>query len=162
MSDHDRIRASDAEREHAAQALREHYAAGRLTAEELSERLESAYRASTVVELSRLREDLPELPLPPNAVRAELAARQAHLRRQLLQRTGGSLSPFVICTLIWVASGADGQFWPAWVLIFPVLFLVRNGWRLYGPAPELDRVQAELERRGRRRAGRGPHRGELR
>ncbi len=31
--------------------------------------------------------------------------------------------------------------------------LVRNGWRLYGPAPELDRVEQELaqrEERGRR------------
>jgi hypothetical protein len=27
--------------------------------------------------------------------------------------------------------------------------LVRNGWRLYGPAPELDRVEEELTRRSR-------------
>jgi hypothetical protein len=28
--------------------------------------------------------------------------------------------------------------------------LVRNGWRLYGPAPELDRVEQELARREHR------------
>jgi hypothetical protein len=27
---------------------------------------------------------------------------------------------------------------------------VRNGWRLYGPDPELDRVEQELDQRGRR------------
>ena len=29
--------------------------------------------------------------------------------------------------------------------------LLRNGWRLYGPAPELDRVEEELARRERER-----------
>jgi hypothetical protein len=45
------------------------------------------------------------------------------------------------------------------VVLIPVL---RNSWRLYGPAPELDRVERELEqkarqdekRRGRERARR--------
>jgi hypothetical protein len=65
--------------------------------------------------------------------------------------------------VVWAASGA-GEFWPVWLLIFPVIFLAGNLWRLYGPAPELDRVQAELQRRGRRRhghRGRRPHRREL-
>jgi hypothetical protein len=32
-----------------------------------------------------------------------------------------------------------------------MIALLRNGWRLYGPAPELDRVEAELARRGEQR-----------
>jgi hypothetical protein len=141
------MRASDADREQAAAALREHYAAGRLDDEELAERLDTAYRAKTVEELEALRHDLPELPLSPAARKLELEHRQAELRRALLQRAGGAFTPFVICTAIWVASGADAPFWPVWVLIFPLVFLARNVWRLYGPAPELDRVQHELERR---------------
>jgi hypothetical protein len=164
MSDDSRIRASDAERELAAEALREHYAAGRLSAEDLSDRLEAVYRATTVSELEGVRGDLPQLPVPAGVRRAELAERRTELRRHLLQQAGGAFSPFAICTLIWAASGADSPFWPVWVLIFPVLFLARNIWRLYGPAPELDRVQAELERsrhRGHRgRSGRR-HRREL-
>ncbi len=147
MSDPRQIRASDADRERAVESLREHYAAGRLSEEELSERVDAVYRATTMQQLEALRGDLPSLPVSPAARRAELAVRQAELRRQLLQRAGGSLSPFVICTAVWAASGA-GAFWPVWLLIFPVLFLARNAWRLYGPAPELDRVQEELQSRG--------------
>ena len=153
VSDPADIRASDAERERAADALREHYAAGRLDAAELSERLDGMYKAKTVAELRRLSADLPALPLSPAARRAELATRRSELGRRLIQRTGGSLSPFIICTVIWLASGAEGAFWPAFLLIFPVLYLVRDAWRLYGPDPDLERVHRELERRrdGRRR-----------
>ena len=48
--------------------------------------------------------------------------------------------------MIWAASGASGSFWPIWVAIFPVIALVRNGWMLYGPDPQLDRVEQELDR----------------
>jgi uncharacterized protein YecT (DUF1311 family) len=149
VSDDAPMRASDAEREQAADALRDHYAAGRLTSEEFDERLDAAYKSSTVQELAQLRADLPELPTPRAARRAEVSHRQAELRRQLLQQAGGSFTPFAICTLIWAASGADGSFWPVWVLIFPLVFVLRNIWRLHGPAPELDRVQRELEHRRR-------------
>ena len=157
MSDAAGMRASDAEREQAADALREHYAAGRLTAEEFGERLDAVYAASTARELEQLRHDLPHLPPSPAARRAELQRRQAELRGQLLPRAGGSFTPFVICTVIWAASGASGSFWPAWVLIVPIVFLGRDIWRLYGPAPELDRVQRELEHRSRHRRHRRPH-----
>jgi Domain of unknown function (DUF1707) len=164
MSDDAGIRASDADRELATESLREHYAAGRLSSDELSARLEAAYRATTVSQLEALRGDLPQLPASPARTRAELAARRTELRRHLLQQAGGAFTPFVICTLIWAASGADAEFWPVWVLIFPAVFIVRNIWRLYGPAPELDRVQAELDssRRHHRGGARGRHRRELR
>src|SRR5437899_3085217 len=167
MSDSAHVRASDAERDSAAQALREDYAAGRLTADELAERLDGVYAATTLRELEQVRADLPALPPAPAARRAELAERQRELRRHVLQQAGGSLTPFVICTMIWAASGASTPFWPVWLLIFPVVFLARNAWRLYGPAPELDRVQAELEhpRDRHRRVGRGgpgAHRGATR
>lgn len=149
------MRASDAERERVADALREHYAAGRLDSDELSERLDGAYAARTVADLARLSADLPALPPSPAVRRAELVSRRPELGRRLVQRTGGSLSPFVICTVIWLASGAQGAFWPAFLLIFPVLYLVQNAWRLYGPAPDIERVHRELER-GRR--GRHRHR----
>jgi hypothetical protein len=156
VSDAARMRASDAEREQAADALREHYAAGRLSAEEFGERLDAVYGSSTVQDLAQLRHDLPELPPSPATRRAELQRRQAELGGQLLQRAGGSFSPFVICAVIWAASGASGAFWPAWTLIVPIVFLARNIWRLYGPAPELDRVQRELEHRARHRRHRRP------
>jgi uncharacterized membrane protein len=43
MADDDTLRASDEQRERAAQEIREHFAAGRLTDEELSDRVQAAY-----------------------------------------------------------------------------------------------------------------------
>jgi hypothetical protein len=166
MSDASHLRASDEDRERCAQSLREHFAAGRLGDEELAERLDAVYAARTMAELQAVVHDLPALPASPAARRAELAERRSELRRDLVQQAGGSLTPFVICTVVWAASDATGPFWPAFLLIFPALFLFRNGWRLYGPAPDLDRVQTELgrgPRHGRHRRHRHrPHRGELR
>ena len=56
------LRASDADREKAAQSLASNFAAGRLSGEELSQRLEDAYRARTVAELEELLSDLPTTP----------------------------------------------------------------------------------------------------
>jgi hypothetical protein len=53
------IRASDAERERAATGLREHLAQGRLTLDELADRLDRVYAAKTRAELEAVSEDLP-------------------------------------------------------------------------------------------------------
>jgi hypothetical protein len=53
------IRASDAEREHVAVLLRDHCAEGRLTLDELDERLDRVYKAGTRRELDLLVADLP-------------------------------------------------------------------------------------------------------
>ena len=55
------MRVSDAEREAAAAELREHYAAGRLTTEELNERLDLAFSAKTRGEMTALMHDLPSI-----------------------------------------------------------------------------------------------------
>lgn len=157
MSDASNLRASDEDRERYAENLREHFAAGRIGEDELADRLDAVYAARTLAELEAVVHDLPALPVTAAARRAELAERRAELRRHLVQQAGGALTPFVICTVVWAASGAAGPFWPAFLLIFPALFLFRNGWRLYGPAPDLDRVHLELGR-GPRGGGRHRHR----
>ncbi len=151
MSGQADLRASDRDREEAAEAIRVHYAEGRLDDEELNERLAAVYAARTAGELAALGADLPPLPVSVKEQRAELAARRRELQRRLLQQSGGGLALFAICTAIWAGDGGSGQFWPVWVLILVVVPLLRNGWRLYGPAPQLDRVEAELERRERQR-----------
>jgi len=59
VSDELDLRVSDAQREEAAVALREHCAEGRLTLEELSQRLDEAYRARTAGELAQVLRELP-------------------------------------------------------------------------------------------------------
>jgi len=162
MPEFSELRVSDQERERVAKEIREHFAAGRLTDDELDQRVAAVYAARTQSELADLRSDLPRLPATRAEQRAELAERRAHLQRRLLQQSGGALGLFVLCTVIWLASGAQGQFWPAWVAVVAAMPLLRNGWRMYGPAPELDRVEQELARRergeGRRDARRERHR----
>lgn len=140
------VRVSDEQRDRAAQEVREHYAAGRLNEDELSERLDAVYRARTEAELKALRSDLPVLPATH---RAELAERRSQLQRRLIHETGTALVPFVICTGIWIAAGASGAFWPLWIALIALIPLVRNGWDLYGPAPDHDRVERDLAARER-------------
>jgi hypothetical protein len=59
-----------------------------------------------------------------------------------------------------LVDGASGQFWPIWVALVALIPLVRNGWRLYGPAPEFDRVERELDSRARRHEVRKELRGQ--
>jgi hypothetical protein len=53
------MRVGDAEREVTAAELREHYASGRLTLDELNERLDKAFAAKTRGDLDALMRDLP-------------------------------------------------------------------------------------------------------
>jgi hypothetical protein len=147
VSDPTDLRVSDQEREATALEIREHYAAGRLDDDELSSRLSAAYGAKTQSQLQAVRADLPALPASRTEQKAALAARRSELSRRLVQQTGAGMAPFVICTVIWAGSGATGFFWPVFALLAVVLPLVRDGWALWGPAPELDRVERNLQRR---------------
>ena len=144
MADDVTVRVSDDDRDRVAREIRDHFAAGRLTEEEMDERVQAVYAAKTRGDLETLRKDLPQLPPTRTQQRAEISERRSGLQRQLLQQTGAALAPFVICTVIWAASGASGSFWPIWVALVALIPLLRNGWRLYGPAPELDAVEDEL------------------
>ena len=159
MSDLSKLRVADSDREALGAELREHMVAGRISQDELEERLELVYRATTRADLDALREDLP---MSPAAVQRSLAARRGHLRRRLLQEAGGSLSASGVCVAIWLAAGAHGAFWPIWVIAFGLLAVVRDGWRLLGPAPDERAVEAKLEARRAHRLERERRRGRSR
>jgi len=64
----DQIRVSDADRDRVTTRLREHFAQGRLTQDELDERISAALNAKTFGDLRRVMADLPEpAPVPPQA-----------------------------------------------------------------------------------------------
>jgi hypothetical protein len=90
------LRASDAEREAVADRLRVAAGEGRLTLEELTERMDSAYDARTRGDLERLLADLPDpahpvslQPLAP-AVPAPPPPEARSVRRSLVAIMGGS------------------------------------------------------------------------
>jgi hypothetical protein len=154
VSDSSSLRVADADREQLAQELREHMLAGRLSSEEFEQRLGRTYAASTRGELDALKADLP---LSPMALDTALAKRKATLQRRLVQETGGAVGISALCVAIWLASGANGSFWPVWVIVVTLLPLLRNSWRLLGPAPDLEAVERHLD--SRREHRRREHRG---
>lgn len=64
------IRASDADRDRVAGILRDSCVAGRITTDELSDRLDRAYAARTLGDLDALTSDLPQVHRPPMPARA--------------------------------------------------------------------------------------------
>jgi hypothetical protein len=65
------LRIGDAERDAAMAQLREHFVAGRLTFDELTERIDAALTAKTQRQIDSLMADLPR---PPRVIRPEAAA----------------------------------------------------------------------------------------
>jgi DUF1707 SHOCT-like domain len=61
------VRVGDADRDAIAAQLREHYADGRLTLDELNERLDHAFAAKTTADLDAVMRDLPHVPRPVGA-----------------------------------------------------------------------------------------------
>jgi hypothetical protein len=105
------LRIGDAEREAAAADLGEHFVAGRLTLDELRERLGDVFAAKTQGQLSRIMADLPG---PRQWARPADAARDAVSPRQVIQRHGtgtiasdraarfAALSLLILAMLIWL------------------------------------------------------------
>ena len=125
----DQIRVSDADRDHVTARLRDHFAQGRLTPDELDERLSAALKAKTVGDLRRIMADLPEpAPAAPRpAYRAQWAgpppcvARRHHRPRilpvllfalfaTLLFPSGGWLlfAFFRLVLLVWLVTCVGG------------------------------------------------------
>jgi hypothetical protein len=138
---HPALRASDADRERAADRLREHAGAGRITPDELSDRLDVVYAARTTGELEAVLRDLPGDPPVPELVRRRAIARQA-----LKHRAGAVL----LTDARVLATGAQGRFWPIWVILFTAIALARDAWRRLGPGGTLS--DSELGERHERHA----------
>ena len=74
------IRVGDTERDAAAAALAEHFAQGRLTLDELSERLDATLTATTHGELSEAARDLPDLAVFPVTAKTRAWPRRGECR----------------------------------------------------------------------------------
>lgn len=150
------LRASDAERERTATLLRDHAAAGRLTPEELGERLDAAYGARTVGELTALAHDLPATAETAPGAAARTDRRpldRPGVRERALHAIGLVVLINLACNAIWLATGAGGSWWPKWVLLGTVLRLAFQLWALLGPGADPRRDEARLGRGGVRPRG---------
>ena len=104
------LRASDADRERIAGLLRDHYGAGRLSEDDLSERVGAVYGAGTMADLEALTADLPS-----TRQRSRGRRRGAHATSVRIH-----LTVYIVVNVmlvgIWAASGG-GYFWPIWSIL---------------------------------------------
>ena len=108
------LRASDEDRERVAGLLRLHFGAGRLTDEELAERVEAVYSARTVSDLAELTADLPDpRPRPTTPARRR---RRSGLETSVRIHATTFLLVNLMLIAIWAAAGG-GYFWPIWPIL---------------------------------------------
>jgi hypothetical protein len=148
--------ASDRDREQAAERLRAAAAEGRLTAEELEERLERAFSARTEAELAPLVGDLPlagdPAPPPARVRRRRRGPDPDHLRAYIAVN--------VMLVAIWALTGA-GYFWPIWpILGWGVGLVADSGARLRGPCGRRSSRPGSSTARSRSSAAAAPGSGE--
>ena len=151
----DRIRISDADREQVAARLREHYAEGRLSQDELEERISATFSAKTYGDLRHVMADLPEpAPVPDHTQRPDRGRRAAYGRppRTVVYRRGPRLLPLALVALA-AALVVPGVAW-----LFLVLFKVILVMWLFAAVAGII-AAAMFRRRARRfwRSGGGAH-----
>ncbi len=139
------LRASDADREKVAAQLRHHFEVGRLTMEEMDDRLDQAYGARTLGQLYSLTNDLPHVsgahpvlegrtqgsshPVVPGSNRPA--------RRHPWPVMVSVLSYLIIsavAVVAWAVSGGGGggHFWPAWVFLGAAIVFAKKVSRQIG------------------------------
>lgn len=132
MSELDRkLRAADADRERIAERLRGAAAEGRLSSDELEQRLEVAFAASTLGELQPVVADLPA-PNPADRGRTPGRTPRGHRSGPRTERRAFVLTS-VLLVAIWALTGAD-YFWPVWPILGWGAFVLGPARRIGFPA----------------------------
>jgi len=107
--------ASDADRARVSGELRTHYESGRLTLEEFQDRLDETHKARTEGQLELVLRQLP-------SKRPTVSPRDTRWRSLAFQYVVINL----IAVLVWLFSGAHGDFWPKWVLVVTLIGFTRR------------------------------------
>jgi hypothetical protein len=145
MSGTDEVRIGDAEREHVRDLLQQHAADGRLTLEELGDRIAEVYAAKTAEDLAHTLRELPVMP-DERTIRTRAAAGPAgsgpgQWRQGPRRGWGFPGLPLLVIGGIWLLVAlTTGWFFFPWPLLFLGFFLFRGwggGW--CGPGPRSSR-----------------------
>jgi len=121
----DHLRVGTVERDATARVLNKAFEEGRLTPDELDERLEACFSAKTRGDLTALTADLPVDPPPPPKPNTDVATRdvpEAPIRskEQMLRDIWTPWAGVsMIVTVIWLITaigGGGAYFWPIWVI----------------------------------------------
>lgn len=112
----DRIRVSDADRDRVADRLRDHFGEGRLTPDELDERLSATLNAKTFGDLRRIMSDLPG----PSPVSPQPVQQPQQAAAPLITRRRPRIMPVVLLVLF-AALLLPGGHWLFSAFLLPVL-----------------------------------------
>jgi hypothetical protein len=107
----------DSDRSAAVDELRRHHDSGRLTLDEFESRLAEVHAARTRGDLDHAFRQLPRGE-PPASLRVR------DLRWSSLALQYGLVN--LVCILVWLFSGAQGDFWPKWVLVGTLVMYLRR------------------------------------
>jgi hypothetical protein len=107
----------NSDRSTALDELRQHYESGRLTLDEFEARLAEVHTARTRGDLEHAFRQL-----PPKEPSVSLRVRDIRWSSLALQYGLCNL----VCILIWTFSGAQGSFWPKWVLVGTLVMYLRR------------------------------------
>lgn len=116
------MRASDADRDRVAAALREHCAQGRITVDELNDRLDGVYGARTLGDLQKVTDDLPEedmyeLPVPASRRSTPLPRTHLVVGHTAIRAGWATYTTVnVICIVIWLFTAVGSGAWYPWWL----------------------------------------------
>ncbi len=116
MAEPDPLRISNDDRQQFADRLRSAYGEGRITEQELEDRLQAVYEARFESDLVAVTNDLPApIESPPTISRAgEMLSGDA---RRTIRSALQWYFPALICTAIWAITDLGGYFWPIWVFL---------------------------------------------
>lgn len=117
------IRASDSDREQSASRLRDGYSHGRLTLDELQQRLDEAYASKTLAQLDALLADLPIQDQMPPIPTPEADPAAAAGRKRVRERVLTYVILMLFLVSLWAISGRQGSFWPIWPIVIGAFIL---------------------------------------
>jgi lipopolysaccharide export LptBFGC system permease protein LptF len=123
----DRIRTSDADRDQVTARLRDHYAEGRLTRDELDERITATLSAKTFGELRRVLADLPGSMVTPAMASPPLAMAASEPGRIYRHRHGPRVLPLLLIALGFTLLVSGGGAAAVAVKIVAIAFAVMLG-----------------------------------
>jgi hypothetical protein len=123
QTDPSALRAGDADRRRVADELQRHYVEGRLSSDELTERVRQAMAARTLGDLDAVVRDLPRMSTP-GAQRADAAPPRAVPerpgpwgRRDVRAHATSYLLVMLLLVAIWLLTTPGGYFWPIWPML---------------------------------------------
>lgn len=113
------LRASDADRQRVVEQLQRHFSEGRLSPDELRERVSLAMTARTHGDLAPIQHDLPVLDAPSVAASPHYEAAFSPVPTHNGLRVHVLMYLLIMTSLVvvWLLTTPGGYFWPVWPML---------------------------------------------